>query len=91
MKSYQDSFKSKMFIHEFFVARNNLIEEENQPEDYLGSIYSCFVLLRNISNPIKYVEILKQDEDHYFIKNVLVLGNSDCGKSTILNKVAAYL
>jgi signal recognition particle GTPase len=91
MQQFQETFKSKMYLEEYFVAKGNSITEEGEPEDYLGSIYSCFVLLQNLSKPIKYDEISKQDGDHYFIKNVLVLGNVGNGKSTTLNKLATYL
>ena len=80
-----------MYLDEYFVAKGNSIKEDDQPEEYLGSLYSCFVLLQNLSKPIQYDEITKQDEDHYFIKNVLVLGNLGNGKSTTLNKLATYL
>ena len=80
-----------MYLDEYFISKGNTIKQDDEPEEYLGSIYSCFVLLQNLSKPIKYDEISKQDDEHYFIKNVIVLGNLGNGKSTTLNKLATHL
>ena len=91
MNQYKDTFQSKMYLDEYFKVKLNEIQGEKAPEEYLESLYSCFILIKNVSKPIKYDEIAKQDDSHYYIKNVLVLGNIGNGKSTTLNKLATYL